>query len=128
MATMTQQERDSLSHDILYMIPSTKYQFEKDGEKTLLQDHNEDDMVSNLNQFNRNETLSRSPALNTPRKHVPIQLYDNPSPALSITDVPSSKRSIRHRFLSRSLSTKKAPLHKSILHRVKSFFSYSNKN
>lgn len=135
MAAMSQQEADTPSHGILYMIPSTKYQFETNGEKTLLQDHMQDDMPANINQINRNDMLllSRSPALtNNPRKHVPVQLYDNPSPALSLIDVPSSTRSIHRRHpassRSRSLSTKKAPLHKSFLHKVKSFFSYANKN
>ncbi|GAN00774.1 hypothetical protein MAM1_0002c00197 [Mucor ambiguus] len=133
MAAMTQQEADIHSHNVLYMIPSTKYQFEKDGEKTLLQDHIEDGMPANINQTNRNMFSSRSPTLTgTPRKHVPVQLYDNPSPALSMIDIPSSTRSIsRHKKptnRSRSLSTKKTPVHKYFFHKMKSFFTYSSKN
>ncbi|OAD02889.1 hypothetical protein MUCCIDRAFT_109736 [Mucor lusitanicus CBS 277.49] len=72
MAATTQQEAQSHSHDVLYMIPSTKYQYEKDGEKTLQQDHMEDDMPANITQVNRNGMFSsRSPALtHIPRKHI----------------------------------------------------------
>ncbi|KAK4516745.1 uncharacterized protein ATC70_011723 [Mucor velutinosus] len=127
MAAVTQQEAELHSHDVLYMIPSTKYQFERDGEKTLLQDYMGDDMPANTNQINGNDMLSSSPPALTQflGKHVPVQLYDNPPPALSITNVPSSTRSTGR---SRSLSTKKSSLRKSFFHKVKSFFLYSNKS
>lgn len=133
IAAITQQEAEPHSQDALYMIPSTKYQYEKDGEKTLLQNHKEDDMPANINQIHRNNMLSsRSPApTHIPRQHVPVQLYDNPSPALSMIDVPSSTRSIHrrkkstHNSRSRSLPTKKTSLHKSFFYKVKSFFSHS---
>lgn len=139
-----QQEQEAYVHNILYMIPSTKYQYEKDDEKTLLQDDNEEFVPSNARHLNNvrvnpmrgntgstasyqhsistNDTVT--PALTIYRKHIPIQLYDNPSPSSTMVDLHSQKSFV---FRSKSINNKKPSLHKSIFRKMKIFFTYSNK-
>lgn len=146
-----QQEQEAYVHNILYMIPSTKYQYEKDDEKTLLQDDNEEFVSSNARHLNivtvnpmRGNTGSTAsyqhsiskndivtPVLTISRKHIPIQLYDNPSPSSTMVDLHSQKSSIHRKksfvFRSKSINNKKPSLHKSIFRKMKIFFTYSNK-
>ncbi|KAG2190001.1 hypothetical protein INT46_002401 [Mucor plumbeus] len=145
------QEQEVYVHDISYMIPSTKCQYEKDDEKTLLQADNEglvpsnarhlnsikvDHMRSNMestancqHSISTNGTVT--PVLTMSRKHVPIQLYDNPSPTSTMVDLHTQKSSIHRKksfmFRSKSFNNKKQSSYKSIFHKVKIFFTYSNK-
>jgi hypothetical protein len=137
-------QQDDCVHEVLYMIPSTKYQYEKDGEKVLSAEY--DDVPFSYQQLNSpihhylnyhggcycnsncrapfnasTPELTDSSTNNSPWYPTPVQLVDPPMTEAGNKPAATIKRKITRRKTKSIKMTKS----KSIFERIKTLFSFS---
>jgi hypothetical protein len=138
--------KDDRVHEILHMIPSTKYQYEGGSEKVLLVEQ-----PFSYQQFNTpvhpitksnyhagcyytdckdasfnlsTPELTDSSASNSPRFPTPVQLVDPPIVEAVFTDKPAKRNTTLHK--TKSIRTKKVTRSKSFFEKIKDLFSFQS--